>query len=38
MNKRFVHANDLLTDSFRLAVQILDADFQPDFLVGSGVG
>ena len=34
MNKRFVHANDLLTDSFRLAVQILDADFQPDFLVG----
>ncbi|MEM6511534.1 MAG: phosphoribosyltransferase family protein [Pseudomonadota bacterium] len=34
MNKRFVHADDLLTDSFRLAVQILDAGFEPDFLVG----
>ncbi len=34
MNKRFVHANELLTDSFRLAVKVLDADFRPDFLVG----
>lgn len=34
MNKTFVAADDLLLDSFRLAVTIRDSGFRPDFLVG----
>ncbi len=34
MNERFVAADDLLEDSFRLAVDIFSAGFRPDFLVG----
>ena len=34
MNKRFIAANDLLLDSFRLAVKIYLAGFRPDYLVG----
>jgi hypoxanthine phosphoribosyltransferase len=34
MTKRFVAANDLLRDSFRLAARISDSGFEPDFLVG----
>ena len=34
MNKRFIAANDLLLDSFRLATNIFKAGFKPDFLVG----
>ncbi len=34
MNKRFVAADDLLKDSFRLAATISEAGFHPDFLVG----
>ena len=34
MNKRFIRADDLLKDSFRLAADIHEAGFKPDFLVG----
>ena len=34
MKNRFVAANDLLRDSFQLAVNIYEAGFRPDFLVG----
>jgi hypoxanthine phosphoribosyltransferase len=34
VEKTFVAANDLLLDSFKLAVKIRDAGFRPDFLVG----
>jgi hypothetical protein len=34
MKKTFVAANDLLLDSFRLARNIRDAGFRPDYLVG----
>lgn len=34
MNKRFIHADDLLRDSFQLAADIHRAGFKPDFLVG----
>jgi len=34
MNKKFIAANDLLLDSFQLAVNIFEAGFKPDFLVG----
>ncbi|MEJ2129669.1 MAG: phosphoribosyltransferase family protein [Woeseiaceae bacterium] len=34
MTKRFVAADDLLRDSFRLAARISDSGFEPDFLVG----
>lgn len=34
MNKKFIAANDLLLDSFQLAVNIYRAGFKPDFLVG----
>ena len=34
MNKTFVSADDLLLDSFRLAVAVRDSGFRPDFLVG----
>lgn len=34
MAKKFVAADDLLRDSFQLAANIAEADFEPDFLVG----
>ncbi|MEJ2603699.1 MAG: phosphoribosyltransferase family protein [Gammaproteobacteria bacterium] len=34
MERRFIAANDLLLDSFRLAVEIYETGFRPDFLVG----
>jgi hypoxanthine phosphoribosyltransferase len=34
MKKTFVAANDLLLDSFRLAIRIRDDGFRPDYLVG----
>lgn len=34
MNKRIIAANDLLRDSFRLAADVYQAGFRPDFLVG----
>lgn len=34
MKRTFVAANDLLLDSFRLAVDIRNSGFKPDFLVG----
>ena len=33
-NKKFVAANDLLVDSFRLAANVHASGFRPDFLVG----
>lgn len=43
MEKKYVAANDMLLDSFRLATQVFESGFRPDFLVGlwrggSGVG
>jgi hypoxanthine phosphoribosyltransferase len=34
MNKTYIAANDLLLDSFQLAVNIVNSGFKPDFLVG----
>jgi len=34
MNRKYIAANDLLLDSFQLAVNIVNAGFNPDFLVG----
>ncbi len=34
VKKRYIEANDLLLDSFRLAVKIYEAGFRPDYLVG----
>lgn len=34
MNKQFIAADDLLLDSFRLAANIYEANYEPDFLVG----
>lgn len=34
MKKTFVEANDLLLDSFQLAVNIYESGFRPDYLVG----
>lgn len=34
MKNRYVSADDLLVDSFRLAVDIYESGFRPDFLVG----
>ena len=34
MKKTYIAANDLLLDSFQLAVNIVDSGFKPDFLVG----
>jgi hypoxanthine phosphoribosyltransferase len=34
VQKTIVAANDLLLDSFRLALKVRDAGFRPDFLVG----
>ncbi len=34
MNKKIIAANDLLLDSFQLAVNIYQVGFKPDFLVG----
>lgn len=34
MDKRYVAANELLLDSFQLAVNVFESGFRPDFLVG----
>ncbi len=34
MKKTYIAANDLLLDSFQLAVNIVNSGFKPDFLVG----
>lgn len=34
MKKTYISANDLLDDSFRLAHQILESGFEPDYIVG----
>ena len=34
MNRKMIAANDLLLDSFRLAANIYEQGFKPDFLVG----
>lgn len=34
MNKQYIEADDMLLDSFRLAVRIFESGFRPDFLVG----
>lgn len=34
MNRSLIQADDLLIDSFRLAVRIYESGFKPDFLVG----
>ena len=34
MTRKFIAANDLLLDSFQLAVNVFKAGFKPDFLVG----
>ncbi len=34
MNERFIAADDLLRDSFQLAVNVFEQGFRPDFLVG----
>lgn len=34
MNKSYVTADDLLLDSFRLAIEVFDSGFRPDYLVG----
>jgi hypoxanthine phosphoribosyltransferase len=34
LHKRYIAANDLLIDSFALAVRIYESGFRPDFLVG----
>lgn len=34
MNKTFLSANDLLRDSYQLALKVLESDFQPNFVVG----
>jgi hypoxanthine phosphoribosyltransferase len=34
IEKRYLSANDLLADSFRLANKILESDFRPTHIVG----
>lgn len=34
MKNRYIKADDLLVDSFRLAVKVYESGFRPDFLVG----
>jgi hypothetical protein len=34
MDKVYISANDLLLDSFRLAQQIVESGFRPDFIIG----
>ncbi len=34
MEKIFINAQDLLLDSFKLAVQIYESGFRPDFIIG----
>lgn len=34
MKKIFINAEDLLRDSFKLAKQVYDSDFKPDFIIG----
>jgi hypoxanthine phosphoribosyltransferase len=33
-NKRYIQEQELLEDSFRLAVQIYESGYRPDFIVG----
>ena len=35
MNKKFITAQDLLEDSFRLAAQVFEDGFRPQFIIGS---
>lgn len=34
VEKQYITANDLLSDSFKMAIQILESDFVPKFIVG----
>ncbi len=34
MDKRFISSQELLEDSFRLAVQIYESGFRPDYIIG----
>ena len=34
MNKQFIREQELLLDSYRLAVQVYASGFRPDFIVG----
>ena len=34
IEKRFIDAQELLMDSFRLGLKVLDGGFRPDFIVG----
>lgn len=34
MNKSYIAANELLLDSFRLAVNVINSGYMPDFLIG----
>ena len=34
MEKIFINAQDLLLDSFKLAAQIYESGFRPDFIIG----
>lgn len=34
INKTYIDANQLLLDSYELALQVLDSDFRPDYIVG----
>lgn len=34
LNKRYIQEQELLEDSFRLAVQIFESGYRPDFIVG----
>lgn len=34
MDKIFINAEELLLDSYRLSMQIVNSDFRPDFIVG----
>ena len=34
MNKKFITAQDLLEDSFRLAAQVFEDGFRPQFIIG----
>ena len=34
MNKVFISAQDLLEDSFKLALKVYESGFRPDYIVG----
>ena len=34
VDKLYITANELLEDSFRLGIEILDSGFRPSFIVG----